>query len=392
MTQRYDVVIIGGGVAGGALAAALASENGDARVLLVEQTRRSGAINRGHMIWPTHMELLERWGVLDEMYRRGAATYRYNEFRDHDGNLLLRHDFAFYQSRYDRVLILEHPEIEESLLHVAGRNPNLTIWRGARFEGLADHDESGATVLLHQGGEAVQVRASWVVGADGRQSRVREAAGIGTTMYPYPYELLMTYVPKDPRWADSCVQFVGPRGFLGIFAVNGPNDRLALPLPAGSFLAFMKQSEEERQAEVSRRAAWLREAPVLWEQSHNYKLYRHHAAAYHRGRVILVGDAVHTFTPMLGMGMNLAFEEAETLAKLLAHRHLRERLSHLTLQQAYEGRRRPRSRRILMESTRQGDLQVGGGALWQAAFRAGLRLAARFPALRTSMMRYTFAV
>jgi hypothetical protein len=45
-----------------------------------------------------------------------------------------------------------------------------------------------------------------------------------------------------------------------------------------------------------------------------------------------------------------------------------------------------------MESTRQGDLQVSGGALWKAAFRAGLRLAARFPALRTSMMRYTFAV
>lgn len=341
--------------------------------------------------WPPHLELLGRWGVLPEMERRGAGYFRYNQFCDNDGQLLLRHDLSFYRSSYYRALVLEHPEIEESLLEVAGGHPCLTVWRGVRFDGLSGHDGTGVTVHLHREGQELRVRAAWVVGADGRQSKVREAAGIASAMRPHPYEMLMTYVPRQPQWRETCVRFVGPRGFAGLFMVNGPFDRLALPLPTGTFPAFMQKAPEERQAEIARRAASLRDVPVQWDLTHSYKLWAHHAPTYQRGRVILMGDAIHTFTPMLGMGMNLALEEAETLAPLLAQRRRLAALDEGVLRRAYEGRRRARTHRILTQSTRQGGFQVAGSPLFQQMFRASLRLINRLPALYKAGLRYTFA-
>lgn len=216
--------------------------------------------------------------------------------------------------------MLKHPQIEEALLHAAAAHPNLTVWRGARFDGLTTHDAGGATLRVQREGATAAVHARWVVAADGRQSRVRATAGIESPMRPYPYDLLMTYIPQVERWTDTCAQFQGPRGFLGAFIVNGGVTRLAVPLPGGAVADFLQLPEGGRRAELLRRAPLLEDVPVLWERTHTYRLCAHHAPAYHRGRVILLGDAAHTFTPLLGMGMNLAFADAAGLAPLLAHR------------------------------------------------------------------------
>lgn len=326
--EAFDLVIVGGGVAGGALAAALAREDGDARVLLVEQSSKAGQINRGDLLWQPHLELLEQWGVLPEIQRRGAVPVRHNELYDNAGRLLLRHDYGFYRSRFDHGLSLNHPEIEEALLSAAARSPNLTVWRSARFAGIT--------------------------------------------------------------WRDTTAQFSGPEGFLGIFLLNGPDSRVVISLPSGGFPAFMQLPEAERRQAFVRRAPQLRDVPIHWEQVHCYKLYEHHAPAYQQGRVILLGDAAHSFTPMLGMGMNLALEDAAALAPLLAHSARRNALDESVLRREYEGRRRSRNQRVLRESTRQGAFQVAGTRLHHAIFRALCKLYGWSPALREAGFRQLF--
>ncbi len=112
----FDLALVGGGVAGGALGGALAALEADARILLVEQIRASGAINRGDLLWPPHLEMLDRWNVLAEIRRRGAVPMRYNELYDNAGRLLLRSDRRAFRSRFESALALEHPQIEEALL------------------------------------------------------------------------------------------------------------------------------------------------------------------------------------------------------------------------------------------------------------------------------------
>lgn len=386
----YDVVIVGGGVAGAALAAALAQQAGDARILLVEQAAKAGEINRGDMIWPPHLALLKRWGVLADIEARGAVPFRVNELYDNDGRLLLRHGYEFYGAPTSYGLSLEHPEIEDALLKRASLNGNLTVWRSTRFESILGQDDSSVTVRLVRNGKDVRVNARWLIAADGRGSRVRQEAGIRSELKPYPYEFMVTRMAKDPRWPDTTVQFVGTRGFLGVFLVPGSLSRVVLSLPAGSFPAFMRLSEEDRKAEVVRRAPLLEAAELHWEHTHCYKLAEHHAPAYHKGRVILLGDAAHSFTPMLGMGMNLAMEDAEALAPLLASRESCATLNAARLNRKYEAKRRPRNERIRRQSTQQGNFQVAGGALQYAAFRAICRVYGLAPVLRDAGFRYLF--
>lgn len=394
MTTSYDyicdVVIVGAGVAGGALAAAMAASGGDTRVLLVEQTRKSGAINRGDFLNPAHLELLEEWGALQGLLSRGAEPCWYDELYDNAGNLLLRHDLNWNEGEYPYGLCLEHPEIKEALLEAAATNPNLTIWRGARFDELDSHDEQGVTLRIQQAGRTVLVRASWVVAADGRISRVRQEAGIDSAMHPYPYEILMLRTPKPARWHQTSAQFSGPGGYAGLFVVNGEHYRMAVVLPDGTSQAFLQLPEAERRAEIAKRSVDLARLPILWDHAHSYKLFWHHAPTYVQNRVILMGDAAHSFTPVLGMGMNLALEDARTLAPLLAMQTGVAALTETEVKQRYEALRRPRNQRVLKTSNQQGALFFEGGWVMHRVNAFNMRLLARFPRLQHLAFRMIF--
>ncbi len=388
--HTFDLVIIGAGVAGGALAAAIAAAGGDSRILLVEQTRKSGSINRGDFLNPSHLELLDEWGALEQIRARGAEPCWYDEIYDNAGNLLLRHDLNWNEGKYPYGLCLEHPAIEDALLEAGAANPHLTIWRGARFEGLAGHDDQGVTLRISQDGRAVLVRAAWAVAADGRISRARQEAGIESVMHPYPYEILMLRTPTPSHWHQTSAQFSGPGGFAGLFVVNGEHHRIALVLPDGTAQAFLQLPEAERRAEVARRSVDLAGLPILWEHAHSYRLFWHHAPDYVKHRVILIGDAAHSFTPVLGMGMNLALEDARALAPLLSSRAGLTTLTEPEVQQRYEVVRRPRNQRVLKMSNQQGALFFEGRGLTHKLNAIGLRLLARFPRLQHPSFRLLF--
>lgn len=386
----FDLVIIGAGVAGGALASAIAAAGGDSRVLLVEQTRKSGAINRGDFLSPDHLAILGEWGALPKLQARGAEPCYHDEFYTNDGRLLLRHDMNWNEGPYPYGLCLSHPEIEEALMETAAANPNLTIWRGARFEWIERQDPEGMTLRIQQEGGSVLVRAAWAVAADGRISRLRQEAGIESVMHPYPYEILMLKTPKPARWHQTSAQWTGPGGYAGLFVLGGEQYRMAIVLPDGTGQAFLQRPEAERRAEIAKRSVDLAQLPILWEQAHSYKLFWHHAPSYVQGRVILMGDAAHSFTPVLGMGMNLALEDARALAPLLATQSTVAALTEANLKERYEAVRRPRNQRVLWMSNQQGALFFEGRWLLQRLMALNLRLLALFPKLQHPAFRFIF--
>jgi len=386
----FDLVIVGAGVAGSALAAALAKRGGDSRVLILEQTRKSGAINRGDFLAPSHLELLQEWGALEGLRARGAEPCWYDEIYDNNGRLLLRHDLNWDEGKYPYGLCLEHPEIENALLEAGATNPNLTVWRGARFEALREQDDQGVTLRVEQDGREVLVRAAWVVAADGRISRVRQEAGIESVMHPYPYEILMLRTPKPARWHQSSAQFSGPGGYAGLFVVNGEQYRIGLVLPDGTAADYLQRPEPERRAELARRSAALARLPILWEHAHSYKLFWHHAPTYVQNRVILMGDSAHTFTPVLGMGMNLALEDAHALAPLIATRAGLAGLTEAEVKRRYEAVRRPRNQRMLKTCNQQGALFFEGHPVKHRLMALSMRTLARFPQLQHPAFRMVY--
>ncbi len=170
MTESFDfdVAIVGGGIAGPAMACALAATNW--RVLLVERSAEAIDTARGDHLQPKTCEWLEDWGVLDEMWRQGAEKRLGARYLLPDGEVVFEVPAEHLDIPHPYFLYLNHERISEVLLAGAARNPNFELWRPASALPEDGHDGFGMSV--EHGGRRKRVRAGLIVAADGRSLSV----------------------------------------------------------------------------------------------------------------------------------------------------------------------------------------------------------------------------
>lgn len=366
MTQAFDMVVVGAGMVGAALASGL-GQNGF-RVALVDKQNapqfdaeaapdiRVSALSAGS---ERYLQQLGAWSpILDlraTVYRRLAV---WDAARHPLSNLIPRTATEVLFNAADLSAthlghIVENRITQQALWQCAEAQPSVTLLPGTGVTAL-ESAETHATVTLDNGDT---LTCQLVIGADGAQSRVRELAGIGVTRDQYAQQAMVISVRYRGEAQDITWQAFhpsGPRAFLPLHSAGDahPGESWASLVwyDAPETLARLKALDHEALlAEIQK--GFPADLPPLThiDTRASFPIARQHAKHYHHRRVVLVGDAAHTINPLAGQGVNLGFQDAACLQAML--REARRSGADLADPQwldRYEQQRRPANRRMML--------------------------------------------
>jgi len=307
-----DLAIVGGGIAGPALAAAVADAG--YRTVLIERSAEPLDTARGDHLQPFTVELLQRWGVLDAMFERGAERRLGSRWRMPDGEVVVDARVDGLPIPHPYYLYLNHELISEVLLEAAARNPNFTLLRPATAR--VAHDAAGPGrhgLRVERDGEQADIAARCIAIADGRSSRGRKALGIDAETHAYQNPLLTLFAPRtfdDPR--NDVHVFLTPGGIVSVIPRIHGEWKIGFPLSRESL-------QEWTHAELARRMTEL--VPFLDGIEPRiagiYPVAMVNAETWTDGNCVLLGDACHALHPGRSQGMNVAMRSVARLADRL---------------------------------------------------------------------------
>ncbi|WP_312691376.1 3-demethoxyubiquinol 3-hydroxylase [Kosakonia sp.] len=315
INQSTEVAVVGGGMVGGALALGLAQQGFS--VTVIEQQAPSPFEAHAHpdvrisAISAASVGLLRGLGVWDRIQAMRCHPYRRLETWEWE-NAHVEFDARDLKLPLLGYMV-ENTVLQRALWEALETHPQVTLRTPAALSTMHAHKEQhqltfddGSTLL-----------AKLVVGADGGNSRVRQAAGIGIHAWQYHQSCMLITVECEEEAGDRTWQHFtpdGPHAFLPLF------DRWASlvwydkPARIRQLQAMsMAQLEQEITRHFPPRLGRVK--PVA---AAAFPLARRHALQYVRPGLALVGDAAHTIHPLAGQGVNLGYRDVDALLDVLA--------------------------------------------------------------------------
>ncbi|MXM67661.1 monooxygenase [Streptomyces sp. HUCO-GS316] len=340
MTAPLDVLVVGAGPTGLALAAQLRSYGTGFRIVdrSLDRVRESRAL----AIQPRTLEMLAGYGVTDELVARGNPAV---QLRMHLSRRVVRvplFDIGCRDTAYPFLLFLSQAETERVLAeHLAGRG--VTVERGTEVLGLERQGEHVICRLRGSDGTEETVRARYVVGCDGAHSTVRVQAGIDFAGHAYPQTFLLADLEVDGLETGAAHSYVTAAGLVFFFPLVSPATWRMLTMrppdaPAGQVTQALLQEIVDRcvgDRLVLRDPVWMTD----------FRLHKRGAARYRAGPFFLAGDAAHIHSPAGAQGMNTGIQDALNLGWKLAY--VCQGTAPENLLETYEAERAPVGRGVL---------------------------------------------
>jgi 2-polyprenyl-6-methoxyphenol hydroxylase-like FAD-dependent oxidoreductase len=366
------VVVVGAGPTG-LLAAGLLARSGIA-VRIIDRNPDAAKESRAFVVHARTLELLQSIGLADAFMARGvlatgARIYVGGEVAAAvDLEVVARPD-----TPYPILLILPQSEVEAILNEDLARL-GVAVERGVVATGL-EQDENGVTVKAEgPGGEAMRIRAGYVIGADGAHSFVRKALGLTFEGDAYPRTFMLAdCTVEGPLEPGPAALFFNGADFALYFPLHGGNRGRIIALggetgAAPAALASQGSSPVElEEVEASfRRAAGdkFRLRDAVWTS--RYRVHHRGVNRYGVGRVFVAGDAAHIHSPVGGQGMNTGLQDVANLAWKVALAI--KAGAPPALLESYDGERRPVGEKVLAFTDRGFNLATTRSG-WVSALR-----------------------
>ncbi|MEM7533364.1 MAG: NAD(P)/FAD-dependent oxidoreductase [Chloroflexota bacterium] len=316
MTQLdTDVLIVGGGIAGPALAAALAPH--DLRVVLLE--RREGALDtaRGDHLQPKALETLDSWGALDDIRAKGAEQRDGTIWYDAAGRPLLRAMLTEFDLPYPYFLYLNHELIGDALMDAASRSSEFKLLKPVRDWRVRIHTDTSVVVDVElPDGSFETISSHILVGADGQNSRVRQLAGIDveTVRYQCPINIFFGRYTEAPP-GNALEAYIGEQGILASVPRTGGVCKVGVASTPDEVKMWRTLDPVGVQSRLGEMAADFSVREPAYTGV--YPPVRIVANQWVRDNVVLLGDACHAMHPAQSQGMNVSIRCADALAQTL---------------------------------------------------------------------------
>ena len=309
-----DVVVIGGGPVG--FITALGLSQAGVRVTVIEAESQIVRAPRAAVYFWSVLEGFGHLGILDEAeaigVRKQDYTYlvrRTGERIEYSMEVLARHTPRPYN------LHLSQDRLADIALRKLHSLSNATVRFSARLEKL-QQDTDGVTLSVRTERETQELRARWVVGADGAGSTVRRLLGLSFDGSTWPERFVATNVYCDfERYGYARATFVIDEHCGAVIAILNKEGLWRCTymenatLPEETFLGRFPQVY---------RTILPEQGSYRLERASPYRMHQRSAQRYRVGRVILAGDAAHVTNPTGGLGLTSGLLDSYTLYPALA--------------------------------------------------------------------------
>jgi ubiquinone biosynthesis UbiH/UbiF/VisC/COQ6 family hydroxylase len=315
---KVDVLIIGGGLVGASLAAAL--KDSGLTLALIEASA-APALERSlsdknwdsriYAISPGSRRFIEQsgaWSLIDS--GRIAAVEEMRIFGDSDSKL----EFSTYQMGVSELAcIVENRALQQALWQVLETQDNLNLIYPARCAALKLADKANELTLE----DGRTLSAKLIVGADGRNSWVRNQAGISAAPVDYQQHGVVANFSCERPHRGIAHQWFQPEGILALLPLPGQRVSMVWSVSPVRSKTLLSLTPEELASQVAAASQNTLGKLQLITPPAAFPLRMLTLPKISANRIALIGDAAHNMHPLAGQGVNTGFRDARQLAELL---------------------------------------------------------------------------
>jgi 2-polyprenyl-6-methoxyphenol hydroxylase-like FAD-dependent oxidoreductase len=318
-TIETPVCIVGAGPAGMILALVLARAG--VGVHLLESHLDFDRDFRGDTVHPSTLEILEQLGLIDAVLRIPHGYVRRMRVQSRD-ELYVMADLTRLKTKYPYVLMVPQVKLLDLLAAEGRKLPNFHLVLGANVQRLVEDGGAVRGVRYRDGDNKWhEVRAPLTVAADGRFSKLRHLAGIEPVKTAPPMDVVWFRLPKLPGNPTDATELNIAGGRFAVVLDRGDQWQVGYVILKGSFSTVRSAGIEQLQRGLTEVVPWLAEnvkSLTDWNQVAILNVESTLAPCWHKPGLLLIGDAAHAMSPVGGVGINVAVQDAVVAANRLA--------------------------------------------------------------------------
>jgi 2-polyprenyl-6-methoxyphenol hydroxylase-like FAD-dependent oxidoreductase len=316
--EQTTCCIVGSGPAGAILALLLARKG--VPVVLLEEHMDFDRDFRGDTIHPSVMQILDEIGLADRLLQLPHSKVYGLPVQTAKGYVTLA-DFHRLKTRFPYIALIPQTDFLAFITTEARRYPNFRLIMGARVEKLIEED--GYVHGVHYRGQDGwhEVRAVLTIGADGRFSRMRRLAGFEPIKTSPSMDVLWFRLPRktgDPEQSSGRIS----DGHILVMLNRAEYWQMGYVIPKGGYqqiraagLEHLRQAIGEMLPEFADRLNTIQE----WKQVSVLSVESNRLPRWYRPGLLLIGDAAHVMSPIAGVGINYAIQDAVVAANVLGN-------------------------------------------------------------------------